>query len=108
MTPLKAAQLGKTTYRYYVSSLIQAERPQNLGTVTRISVHIVEEIVVSRLHELNLCIQTEASPDWSAIRNLIDRVEVTSDAVTLQFDEAMLEQASRNLGPQDRISIDRL
>lgn len=108
MTPLEAARPGKTTYRYYVSSPIQAGRRQNLGAVTRISAHIVEEIVANRLHELKLCIQTEASPDWSAIRNLIDRVEVTSDAVTLQFDEAMLERASRNLGPQDRISIDRL
>lgn len=108
MTPLKAARPGKTAYRYYVSSPIQSGRRQNLGAVPRISAHIVEEIVANRLHELKLCIQNEASPDWLAIRNLIDRVEVTSDAVTLQFDEAMLDRASRDLGPHDRISIDRL
>jgi len=107
MTPFKAARPGKTPYRYYVSSPIQVGRRQNLGAVSRISAPIVEEIVATRLHELKLCIEVEASPDWSAIRNLIDRVEVTSDGVTLQFDEAMLERASRDLGPQDRIPIDQ-
>lgn len=107
MTPLKAAKAGKPTYHYYVSSPLQAGRRDGVGSLPRISAPVIEEIIAQRLHELKLCPQVDAYPDWLAIRNLIDRVEVTSEAITLQFDETTLGQAIRDFSAQDRIAIDR-
>ncbi|MBX9616619.1 MAG: recombinase family protein, partial [Caulobacteraceae bacterium] len=107
MTPLKAVKAGKPTYHYYVSSPLQIGRRDNVGSLPRISAPLIEELVVQHLHKLKLCTPIDEAPDWLAVRNLIDRVEVTSEALTLQFDEVMLEQAIRDFSTQDRIAIDR-
>ncbi|WP_425992998.1 recombinase family protein [Brevundimonas sp. TWP2-3-2] len=108
MTPLKVAAAGKPIYRYYVSSPLQIGRREGVGSLPRISANLIEELIVQRLNELKLCAPIDAAPDWLAIRNLIDRVEVTSDAITLQFDEVMLDLAIRDFGPQSRIAVDRI
>lgn len=107
MTPMKVAAAGKPIYRYYVSSPLQIGRREGVGSLPRISANLIEELIVQRLNELKLCAPIDAAPDWLAIRNLIDRVEVTSEAVTVQFDEAMLEQTVRDFSTQYRIAIDR-
>ena len=108
MTPMKVAAAGKPIYRYYVSSPLQIGRREGVGSLPRISANLIEELIVQRLNELKLCAPIDAAPDWLAIRNLIDRVEVTSDAITVQFDEVMLDLAIRDFGPQARMPIDRL
>ena len=107
MTPLKAAKAGKPIYHYYVSSPLQVGRRDGVGSLPRISAPLIEELIVQRLHELKLCASIDETPDWLAVRNLIDRVEVASDAITIQFDEAMLDLAIRDFTTQDRIAIDR-
>lgn len=82
-------------------------RRDGIGSLPRISAPLIEEIIAQRLHELKLCPHVDASPDGLAIRNLIDRVEVTADANTLQFDETTLGQVIRDFSDQDRIAIDR-
>ena len=107
MTPLKATRLGKPIYRYYISSPLQVGRRGGVGSLPRISAPLIEELIAQRLQELKLCTAIDASPDWLAIRNLIDRIEVMSEGVTIQLDEAMLEQAIRDFTTPDRIAIDR-
>lgn len=107
MTPLKAAKVGKPTYHYYVSSPLQAGRREGVGSLPRISAPLIEELIVQRLNELKLCASIDETPDWLAVRNLIDRVEVASDAIMIQFDEAMLDLAIRDFTTRDRIAVDR-
>ena len=80
MTPLKATKSGKPIYRYYISSPLQVGRREGVGSLPRISAPLIEELIAQRLQELKLCAAIDASPDWLAIRNLIDRVEVTSES----------------------------
>ncbi|MBX9615566.1 MAG: recombinase family protein [Caulobacteraceae bacterium] len=108
MTHLRTARAGRPVYRYYVSTPLQRGQRERTGAVARIPAPLVEEVVASRLHQLRLCLQTEAWPNWAAIRNLIDRIEVTEDAIRLYFDEGTLAQIEAELGPADRATVDRL
>lgn len=107
MTPMKVAAAGKPIYRYYVSSPLQIGSREGVGSLPRISANLIKDLIVQRLNDLKLCAPIDAAPDWLAIRHLIDRFEVTSDA-TVQFDEAMLDLAIRDFGPQARMTIDRI
>ncbi|ADL01307.1 recombinase family protein [Brevundimonas subvibrioides] len=108
MSPVKAAKPNKPTYHYYVSTAVTTGRPDQAGAVSRISAPLLEDIVAQRLGELRIIDTSPVSPDWAIARDVIDRVEVGAEAVTIVFDEERLQIAARDLKPENRVGIDSL
>ncbi len=48
------------------------------------------------------------TPDWKIARDVIERIEVKSESVTILFDPERLAVALRDLKPEHRIGIERL
>ena len=108
MSPVSCSRKNGATYRYYVSAAIQSGAPGKAGACPRVSAPIVEQVVADHLQSLGLCRPIDLAPDWSRVRDLIDRVEVGADALTVVLDAERLGLATRDLQGRERLILDQL
>lgn len=108
MSPVSCPRKSGATYRYYVSTAIQSGTPERAGSCPRVSAPVVESAVADHLQNLGLCRPTDHAPDWSRIRDLIDRVEIDHERVTVVFDAERLDAAARDLPSRERLMLDQL
>jgi len=108
MSPVKVQKPNKPSYHYYVSTAVTTGRQDKAGAVSRISAPLIEDIIVKRLCNLRIIDARAVTPDWGTARDVIERVEVGVETVTLVFDEQRLQAASRDLRPEHRVGIERL
>ena len=108
MSPVQVRKPNKPSYHYYVSTAVTTGRPDRGGAVTRVSAPLIEGLVAGRLGELGIINAASVTPDWATGRDVIERVEISADAVTVLFDDERLQLAVRDLSPQYRVGIDRL
>ncbi|KPF79846.1 hypothetical protein IP78_08835 [Brevundimonas sp. AAP58] len=108
MSPVKATKPNKPSYHYYVSTALTTGRPDKAGAVSRVSAPLLEDLVARRLGELRIIDSASVTPDWTTVRDVIERIEVAADAVIIRFDEERLKIAARDLIPESRVGIDRL
>lgn len=105
---MKVHKPGKPSYHYYVSTAVTTGRRDKAGAVTRISAPLIEEIVAKRLGQLRVIETMSITPDWTTVRDVIDRVEIGSETVTILLDEERLAIAARDLSPEHRVAVERL
>ena len=108
MSPVSCSRKSGATYRYYVSTAIQSGAPDKAGACPRVSAPIVEQAVADHLQSLGLCRPIDLAPDWSRVRDLIDRVEVVADALTVALDAERLDLATRDLQGRERLILEQL
>jgi len=108
MSPVKVQKLNKPSYHYYVSTALTTGRPKTAGAVSRIAAPLIEDIVARRLGELRVIDTQAVVPDWTTARDVIDRIEVLSEKVTVIFNETRLQATTSQLTPEHRVRIDRL
>lgn len=108
MSPVKVPKPNAVTYHYYVSTVVTTGRARLAGAVPRLAAPLIEEIIAKRMSELNLINDQSITPDWTTIRDVIERIEVGSDTITILFDEERLQVAARDLKAEVRVPIDRL
>ena len=108
MSPVSCARRGGATYHYYVSSALQSGTPRAAGAVPRVSAPLIEATVAESLRKFGLANATDASPDWVAIRNLLHRVELGPESLSVELDSDTFERAIRDLNVKDRMPLDRL
>jgi len=103
MSPVSAPRKGGATYRYYVSTAIQKGKPKAAGVHGRIPAPTVEAAVLKAVGPL---LSADQAAGWSAIRDVIDRIEVGKDHVVVKFDASRCAaQSSTDTG---RMILERL
>ncbi|WP_395650441.1 recombinase family protein [Brevundimonas sp.] len=108
MSPVKVQKPNKPSYHYYVSTAVTTGRLDRAGAVSRISAPLIEDIVARRLGDLRVIDSRALTPDWTLVRDVIDRVEIDSEKVTIIFDQERLDIATRDLKPEHRVAVERL
>ena len=108
MSPVSCSRKNGATYRYYVSAAIQSGAPDKAGACPRVSAPIVEQGVADHLQNLGLCRPIDLAPDWPRVRDLVDRVEVGADALTVVLDAERLDLATRDLQGRERLVLEQL
>src|SRR5690606_28611626 len=108
MSPVSWSRRNGATYRYYVSTAIQSGAPERAGTCPRVSAPIVEQAVADHLQNLGLCRPSDLAPDWPRVRDLVDRVEIGVEALTVVLDAERLDLIARDLQGRERLVLEQL
>jgi len=108
MSPVSAPRKGGATYRYYVSTAVQSGSPQTAGAVRRVSAPLVETTLVRGLQGLGLAPSDSLTLDWQVVRDLLHRIELSADNLTIDLDGATVDRHARDMTAKSRVLLDRL